>query len=53
MTSAQCAEALALSPTVSVAELAVRFNVHPRTVQRVLRNSTLPAAPSDSCRDQQ
>jgi DNA invertase Pin-like site-specific DNA recombinase len=53
MTSAQCAEALALSRTVSVAELAVRFSVHPRTVERVLRNSTLPAAPSESCRDQE
>ncbi|GJH02741.1 recombinase family protein [Paraburkholderia terrae] len=40
MTPAQCAEAVALSATLPVAELAVKFCVHPRTVQRVLRNST-------------
>jgi hypothetical protein len=53
-TSAQCVEALALSPTVSVAQLAEPFNVHPRAVQHVQRNRPCrprhrnPAAGSNS-----
>jgi DNA invertase Pin-like site-specific DNA recombinase len=46
MTPAQCAEALALSDILPVAELAAKFNVHPRTVQRVLRNSSAPGESS-------
>ncbi|TCG09274.1 DNA resolvase [Paraburkholderia steynii] len=43
MTEAQCAEALVLSETISIVELAAKFNVHPRTIQRVLRHAVTHA----------
>ncbi|SEJ91466.1 recombinase family protein [Paraburkholderia diazotrophica] len=48
MTPVQCKEALALSETLSVVELAARFHVHPRTMQRMLRNSTVQRDSSET-----
>jgi DNA invertase Pin-like site-specific DNA recombinase len=42
MTPVQCAQALMLSDTLPVAVLAEKFKVHPRTIQRVLRNARTP-----------
>jgi DNA invertase Pin-like site-specific DNA recombinase len=43
MTPVQCAQALMLSDTLPIAELAEKFKVHPRTIQRVLRNARAPS----------
>lgn len=50
MTPAQRAEALTLSGKISVAELAAKFNVHPRTIQRLLRNAITQADSADARR---
>ena len=44
MTPVQCAQALMLSDTLPISELAEKFKVHPRTIQRVLRNARAVAA---------
>lgn len=38
LSAAQQAEALTLSETMSILELATRYHVHPRTIQRTLRS---------------